>query len=54
LTKEEGVARCDYAAQSARRLAIKIQAKFWIEFEVEDTSNPRHTLKRALARAERD
>ena len=33
--------------------AIKIEAKFWIEFEVEDTSNPRHTLTRALMRAER-
>ena len=36
------------------RGVIKIQAKFWIEFEVEDTSNPRHKLKRALTRAERD
>ena len=35
------------------RSVIKINAKFWVEFEVEDTSNPRHTLKSALRRAER-
>jgi hypothetical protein len=38
---------------STQETAIKIKAKFWIEFEVEDNSNPRHTLKRALTRAER-
>jgi hypothetical protein len=33
---------------------LKIKAKFKVEFEVEDgTANPRHTLKRALSRAER-
>jgi hypothetical protein len=41
------------SAASARRSVIKIEAKFWIEFEVEDSSNPRHTLKSALRRAER-
>jgi hypothetical protein len=34
--------------------SLKIKAKFKVEFEVEDgAANPRHTLKRALTRAER-